>query len=113
MLIPHYETIPSVITSERMRKINRFSSPRMFVDHYVLESGQSQRPHVHDHSDKVYHVLEGRGTFQLGDEEYLLEAGEGCVARAGVVHGVRNDSPDRLVVLVVMAPNPQHGGDTV
>lgn len=89
-----------------MTKINRYSSSRMFVDHYVLMSGESQRPHTHDGNDKVYFVLEGTGLFRLGEEEHRLGAGEGCVAAAGVLHGVRNESPDRLVVLVVMAPNP-------
>lgn len=106
MLIPHLETISPNDKPERMTKINRFTSPRMFVDHYVLLTGQSQRPHVHQENDKVYFVLEGEGLFQLGEEEHRLSVGEGCVAAAGVTHGVRNESPERLVVLVVMAPNP-------
>ncbi len=89
-----------------MTKLNRFASARMFVDHYILLTGQAQRPHTHAENDKVYFVLEGRGVFQLGNEEYELSAGEGCVAVAGEIHGVRNESSERLVLLVVMAPNP-------
>jgi len=105
MLIPHHSAIPSLATSDRMRKINRFASERMFVDHYLLAPGGEQRPHIHDHNDKVYVVLEGTGTFQIGHEEHRLAAGEACVAPAGVLHGVRNDSQAALVLLVMMAPN--------
>lgn len=105
MLIPHYSAIPSVPVSDRMRKINRFTSDKMFVDHYLLEPGQSQHPHTHDGNDKVYIVLDGFGVFRLGDEEHCLGAGEGCVAPAGLLHGVRNDTSATLVLLVMMAPN--------
>lgn len=91
----------------KMRKNNLFETARFFCDLYCLEPGQSQAPHTHDGSDKVYIVLEGEGTFRIGDEEAALEAGEAVLAASGVVHGVVNDGPERLVCLVLMAPHPK------
>ena len=91
----------------KMRKNNLFETSRFFCDLYCLEPGQSQAPHTHAGEDKVYVVLEGEGTFLVGDEEASVEAGYAILAESGEVHGVTNDGPDRLVCLVFMAPHPK------
>ncbi len=91
----------------RMRKNNLFETKNFFLDLYCLEAGQSQAPHTHAAEDKVYLVLEGEGTFCVGEEEEALEAGQAVLAPAGDVHGVINEGPERLVVLVLMAPHPK------
>ena len=91
---------------EKMAKINLFETPRMFCDVYCLEPGQEQRPHAHAGADKIYYVLEGEGIFTVGNEEQTLARGSAVLAPAGVDHGVRNGSAERLRLLVVMAPNP-------
>ena len=58
-----------VFSPEKMQKNNLFETDRFFCDVYCLEPGQSQAPHDHAASDKVYLVLEGEGTFQVGSEE--------------------------------------------
>lgn len=78
----------------------------MFCDVYGFEAGQEQRPHAHAGADKIYAVLEGRGIFRVGAEERELGPGAVIHAPSGVEHGVRNNGPDRLTLLVFMAPNP-------
>jgi len=95
-----------VFDRARMRKNPLFQSSRFFCDLYCLEAGQSQTPHVHQDADKVYVVLEGEGTFRIGEEQAALEAGQAVIAPAGVAHGVANEGPDRLVCLVFLAPRP-------
>jgi mannose-6-phosphate isomerase-like protein (cupin superfamily) len=91
---------------EKMQKINFFDTPRMFCDIYCLEPGQEQKRHRHEGADKVYFVLEGEGSFSVGAEEARLAPGTAVLAPSGEDHGVRNPGPERLVVLVFMAPNP-------
>lgn len=99
----------SVAFSEgKMKKNALFDSPRLFYDVYCLLPGQSQKVHAHEGSDKVYLVLEGTGRFTVGEEERDLDAGHAVIARAGEPHGVRNDGGENLVLLVTMAPPPQH-----
>ena len=88
---------------EKMSKVNLFTSSRMFADLYCLLPAQEQRVHSHADSDKVYHLLEGRCTCIVGEEERELRAGETCIAEAGVPHGLRNDSGENAVLLVMMA----------
>ncbi|MDP8939865.1 MAG: cupin domain-containing protein [Actinomycetota bacterium] len=89
-----------------MQKNSLFDSQRLFYDTYCLLSGQAQKVHAHESSDKVYYVLEGTGRFTIGEDAEDLDAGHAVIARAGEPHGVRNESEDNLVLLVTMAPPP-------
>ncbi|MBX3335205.1 MAG: cupin domain-containing protein [Nitrospira sp.] len=93
-------------SSEKMKKNNIFQTERFFCDIYCFEPGQDQKGHVHRDQDKVYIVLEGQGTFQVGAEQRVLVAGQGTMASAGEEHGVKNHTSERLKVLVFVAPNP-------
>jgi quercetin dioxygenase-like cupin family protein len=93
-------------SSEKMRKVNLFETDNLFCDIYGLRPGQAQKPHSHQGADKVYYVLEGSGTFQVGGEEKVLRAGMIVLAPSGVDHGVENTSSEDLTLLVFMAPNP-------
>ncbi len=93
-------------SEEKMKKNNLFQTPRFFCDVYGFEPGQVQKGHVHEDQDKLYIVLEGQGTFQVGGEEQVLGSGQGVMAPAGTGHGVRNHTQQRLSVLVFVAPNP-------
>ena len=93
-------------SSEKMKKNNMFETPRFFCDIYCFEPGQEQKGHIHGEQDKVYLVLEGQGTFQVGLEKQVLSAGQGTMAPAGEEHGVKNHTGERLKVLVFVSPNP-------
>jgi quercetin dioxygenase-like cupin family protein len=92
--------------ADKMGKRTLFESPRLLVGLNAFEPGQSHALHAHAGMDKVYHVLEGEGQFLLEGRELPMRAGDLLVAPDGVPHGVRNDSPARLLVLVVLAPSP-------
>lgn len=93
-------------SGEKMKKLNVFATPRFFCDVYCFEPGQFQKAHAHGDQDKLYFVLEGSGTFQVGLESQVLIEGQGTMAPAGEEHGVVNHTDTRLRVLVFMAPNP-------
>ena len=92
--------------AEKLQKVGLFASERFFLDLYCLEPGQTQKPHTHNDSDKVYLVVQGRGSFCVGEETRQLGAGEATFAPAGELHGISNDSRERLVVLTLMTPPP-------
>jgi quercetin dioxygenase-like cupin family protein len=95
-------------TVEKMKKNSLFESARCFCDLYCFEPGQTQSPHTHHGSDKIYYVIKGRGVFQVGEEEKELGEGELAIAESGQRHGVSNRGNERLTVLVFMAPKPSH-----
>ena len=91
---------------EKFEKVNLFETERMFCDVYCFEPGQEQTPHKHQGADKIYYVLEGKGLVQIGAERRELVPGMATHAGSGEEHAVQNPGPDRLVVLVFMAPHP-------
>lgn len=93
-------------SNEKMKKNNIFQTERFFCDVYCFEPGQEQKGHIHGEQDKVYLVLDGEGTFQVGEETRVLGPGQGTMAPAGQTHGVLNHTASRLKVLVFVAPNP-------
>jgi mannose-6-phosphate isomerase-like protein (cupin superfamily) len=92
---------------DKVRKHNLFETARFFLDVYVVGPGQSQTPHVHDGSDKVYVVLSGVGTVRVGPDAHAVRAGHAVFCPAGASHGVENAGPEDLRLLVFMAPHPK------
>jgi len=95
-------------SADKMKKNGIFETERLFCDLYCFEPGQAQSPHTHEGSDKIYLVVKGRGRFQIGDQEEELGTEEIAIAPAGQRHGVLNPGPERLALLVFMAPKPSH-----
>jgi len=92
--------------ADKMGKSTIFESPRLLVGLNAFEPGQSHPLHAHADMDKVYHVIQGSGMFLLEGRELPMRAGDLLVAPEGVPHGVRNDGPDRLLVMAILAPAP-------
>src|SRR5215216_8026913 len=86
-------------SEEKMKKNALFDSPHLFYDAYCLLPGQSQKVHAHEGSDKVYYVLRGTGRFTVGEEEEDLGEVYAVIARAGVPHGVSNETQENLILL--------------
>ena len=93
--------------ADKMKKNGLFATGRFFCDVYAFEPGQSQSGHRHATSDKVYYVLQGRGLFRVDDEERTLGPGAVVLCPAGSEHAVANPGPERLALLVFMAPPPR------
>jgi mannose-6-phosphate isomerase-like protein (cupin superfamily) len=96
----------AVYSSEKMGKSTLFSSEHMLVGLNAFEPGQEHKLHAHAGMDKVYHVVQGSGTFLLEDESLPMEAGMILVAPEGIPHGIRNDGQEKLLVLAILAPGP-------
>jgi quercetin dioxygenase-like cupin family protein len=94
--------------SDAMGKSTIYQSPHLLVGLNAFEPGQSHALHAHEGMDKVYLVVEGRGTFLLEGSALAMSAGDLLVAPASVPHGVRNDSDARLLVMALLAPAPAH-----
>ena len=96
--------------ADKLQKVNLFATANFFTDLYCLEPGQEQKIHAHKGADKIYFVLDGTARIHLSGEEADVSAGQMVLAPADLVHGVRNESKERVVVLVFMAPNPNQSG---
>lgn len=99
-------TVHFRFAAEKMQKVNLFDTERMFCDVYCFEAGQEQTAHAHTSSDKIYYVLQGTARIRVAKETKELSPGGIALAPAGAEHGVTNPGPERLMLLVFMAPKP-------
>ena len=79
-----------------LRLISRAAGARdLGLNHVYVPEGKSSFPlHCHSTEEEVFVVLEGQGTFLLGDDQHQLVPGS-VVARpagTGVAHAVRGDA---------------------
>ena len=91
---------------EKLQKVNLFETGDMFCDIYCLEPGQEQTVHAHAGATKFYYVIEGTARITIGDSIRQLSPGEIAWSLPDEPHGAANESEDRVVMLVAMAPNP-------
>ena len=94
-------------SNDKMGKVTLFASDHMLVGLNCFEPGQEHALHGHAEMDKVYSVVKGTGSFLLEGSEQAMEPGMLLVAPAGIPHGIRNTSSERLVVLAILGPGPK------
>ena len=61
-------------------------------------------PHVHTREDESFICLAGRLDVQLGDEDFVLDAGDYLFLPRDVVHTFRNSTKDEARVISVVSP---------
>ncbi len=96
----------AIFRTDKMGKADLAISEHLFAGLNSFEPGQEHQLHTHAGQDKLYFVLQGQGDVTVGDEETRIKAGDLVLARSGEEHALTNPGPDRLVVMVVMAPPP-------
>jgi len=92
--------------ADKFYKTTLFQGQHLMLGLNCLEPGQVQAVHDHTNQDKFYYVLEGAGTFTVGDEVTTVGPGHAVWAEAGVPHGVANQGAERLTILMGIAPSP-------
>jgi quercetin dioxygenase-like cupin family protein len=83
-----------------------YSAPEAMIVHIEVQPGGFVKPHVTP-VDMEFFVLEGEGTFLLGEESTAAGPGTLLPSPRGVPHGMRNAGPGILRVLAVKNPRPK------
>ena len=51
--------------------------------------------------DATVQVLDGKGKFIVGGEEYIIKAGEGMIMPANIPHAVKADSKFKMLLIMI------------
>ncbi len=81
-----------------------FATDVVAVDLSCLEPNQQIEARTFPTADVIYTVLGGIAWVVTDDAEVTLTALQSVLIPAGVPHGLRNDSPDPLILQVVVSP---------
>jgi len=101
-------TIKEVPVRENKRGVSaRFliDRPDVMVTNVVLKDGEAVPTHTTP-VDVFFHVLEGGGTVEIGEESQAVSEGQIIVSPANIPHGLKADQGKAFSVLVVKTPNP-------
>lgn len=71
------------------------------VIEHRMPHGDSPPMHIHRNEDEIFHIIEGKMRFQVGQEQIVVEAGETVVAPKGIPHTFRVESADGVRCLTV------------
>jgi transcriptional regulator with XRE-family HTH domain len=66
--------------------------------------GSGDEPYTHDSDEECLVVIRGKLDFWVGEEHYLLQAGDALTFESRIPHKNRNPGPGRTEVLWVMTP---------
>jgi len=87
------------------------------IVHFDLDPGESFSGGLHTHHDQeeVFYVLEGRATFDIGEEREEVPVGAGEVIRIppGQFQFGYNDSEGRVEGVAIAAPGARHNWEDI
>ncbi len=66
----------------------------------VLKEGAAIGYHTQK-EDEVYYIVSGKGIMTLNDKPYEVYPGDAILTRIGSSHGLKNNSKEDLVVIIV------------
>ncbi|OGI37263.1 MAG: hypothetical protein A2140_04655 [Candidatus Muproteobacteria bacterium RBG_16_62_13] len=77
----------------------------------VVAPGKSTQPHRHQATEEIYHFVAGSGRMQLGEQEFVVTAGDTVCVPPGTAHCLHNTGQEPLRLLCSCSP-PYSDTDT-
>ncbi len=92
-------------TSKGVKARRLVTRPAVAVVNLILEPGGEVKTHTTP-VDVYFHVMEGEGTVEVGDERAAVRAGQIVISPANIPHALYATGETPFSVLVVKTPNP-------
>ena len=67
----------------------------VIIRYSVDEIGKGPNLHIHPY-DEIFHILEGRAEFIVGDSKFVAQKGDLIIGPANIPHAYKNLGPGRL-----------------
>ena len=80
-------------------------SKGIVCDFVCFEPGQTAGFHKHPVQDEIFYVIEGKGIITFEDREDIpVKRGSIVFTPSGIVHGVKTDDSERLILMLIKGP---------
>ncbi len=109
----HYSDIPAYVTKdgslirELMHPLQHASQQQSLAE-ATVQPGQKTTLHRHHNSEELYHVTVGEGRMTLGDNNFVVHAGDTICITPGTAHCIENIGNVDLRILCCCAPAYDH-----
>jgi quercetin dioxygenase-like cupin family protein len=90
--------------TDRPKRQRVFATDVVAIELLCLEPHQVLEARTFTTADVCYTVIGGRAWVVTDDAEVTLEPLQAVLIPAGVPHGLRNESPDPLIVQLIVGP---------
>lgn len=70
----------------------------------VVQPGQRTVLHRHHASEELYHITAGRGEMRLGEQCFVVQAGDTVLIPPGTAHCIRAEGSEALRILCCCSP---------
>jgi len=110
---PAADILPTVLRPDQGEMLSVLGAPMLvkcdaaraavFVGEHTVPPGYGVPPHIHDHEDEVFHILDGELTLDSAAGSSLARPGDTVILPRGGLHGFRNMSDQPVRFLVVAA----------
>jgi quercetin dioxygenase-like cupin family protein len=77
---------PAVVAAPGVERRVLSCGDQLMIVQFTIQAGAQVPPHTHPH-EQIGHVVSGKMTFRIGDEERELGPGDGYNVPGGVLHG--------------------------
>lgn len=74
----------------------------------IVRPGRATRLHRHGKAEELYHVTRGVGLVTLGEERFVVAAGDTVLIPPGTAHRVEASGEEPLVMLCCCSPAYSH-----
>ena len=74
-------------------------SHKTVVGRTLFPPGSKHDVHRHPNAEEWEYVISGEGVKVVGDQEFVMRAGDICFCPQDVFHGLRNDSSEPLLTI--------------
>lgn len=75
------------------------SKEQLLANFFFVDAGGAVPLHRHADAEEVFYIIEGGGTFSVGEENHKVEAGDLIHVPQNQWHGVKNDTGLKLTFL--------------
>jgi mannose-6-phosphate isomerase-like protein (cupin superfamily) len=70
----------------------------------MVPAGGETAEHYHPITEELYYFVAGRGEMRLGEERFVVRAGQCVIIAPGTIHKLWNTGAEPLVLLCCCAP---------
>ncbi|NOX19956.1 MAG: cupin domain-containing protein [Nitrospirae bacterium] len=74
----------------------------------IIPVGSKTKLHRHNRSEEIYHITSGTGLMILGNEKFVIQAGDTICIPPGTPHQVQNTGNTLLKILCCCSPPYSH-----
>lgn len=91
------------VEKDKVSSLTLAQKPNLTVTVFAFDAGTGIGPHT-SNGDAMVNVIDGEGEVTIGEDRFVLRAGQSIVMPAGILHAVNAGAGAFKMLLIVVKP---------